>query len=168
MKRVVQEIAEDLTALERALKLIKRQRTILKEEWYDHPDNIRSQLELWSVPAGVIEKANIKSLLVDYKPGAESETVGAGTVLVEREDWSISIGLDSITHTHLATRWTGQSWEGDFEVLEEEEEDFGVSEEGSSWETALRKNDGELTKAIASMGLKAFYNDGEDSIIKPT
>lgn len=157
MKRTIQEVTQDLVALERALELIKRQRTTIRGEWYNHPDNIRKQLELWYVPSEVIEKNNIISLLVDYEPGAESETVGAGTVLVERDDWSVSITLGANTTTYLATRWTGQEWEGDFCILEEDD---------CSWDTALSENDGDMTKAIASMGLAAFYHDGEDSLLK--
>jgi hypothetical protein len=156
MKRAIKEVTEDLLSLERALDLIKRQRTIIREEWYSHPESIRKQLELWKVPNEVIENNDVVCLLVDYEPDAESETVGAGTVLVERDDWSISIGLGAITHTYLATRWTGGEWEGDFCILEDD----------TSWDTALSENDGEITKAIASMGLAAFYKDGEDSIIK--
>lgn len=137
------------------LEALKRQRRLRQKEWYDHPVNIRKQLEMWDIPSEVIEKSDITSLLVDYEPGAENESAGAGTMLVERDYWSVSITLGSKTSICLATRWTGQEWEGDFHILEEDDR---------SWDTALSENNGKITKAIASMGLLAFYLDGEDSI----
>jgi hypothetical protein len=157
MKRSIQAITEDLVAYERMLGLIKRERKTLREEWLGHEANILKQLEMWDIPKEAFDHSKIQTLLVDYEPHADSESAGAGTVIVEREDWSVLIEIDSERYDYFAQHWTGGPWEAN---------NFHILNDDASWDVALQKNDSDLAASIASMGLAAFLKDGEDSILK--
>lgn len=155
----MKEITDDILALERTLKVIKKQRCTLRTEWYNHPENVRKQLEMWSIPESVIESTSIQSLLVQYDPCADKETTNYDSAIVEEEKWSIRIEIDHVKHVYRAKKWTGDTeWDANFEIFDADGE--------YEWEDILEENGNTLAKAIASVGLIAFDRVTEDSILK--
>lgn len=157
-KRTVNDISEDLYALEKAAGILKRQSQVLRHEWHNHPDNIRKQLELWKIPKTVIDSVKITVLVPEYDPCVDEDDVGAGTAMIQQEEWSLDIEIDDVRDSWVASKWTGESsWNSNFEDIDDDGE--------HSWESALQENEGVLSKAIAAMGLSAFWNNGEPSIL---
>lgn len=146
MKRTLEEITEDLSSLERALGLIKRERRTVQKEWFNHPDNIRKQLELWKVPEQIVAAGRVRELLADYAS------------YDGREEWEISLEVERTQCHYLAVKWGDDPWQGEFKIL------YGKGE--YVWKDVRQENDGDLAKAIASMGFNAFLCHGEDSNLK--
>lgn len=166
MKRSAEEILKDIRECKRVVTEKNTELLFLKQELTENKEIIARQLALWDIPAEIQEKYKIDGLVVEYDDNVDSESVGAGTAVIDKEAYTFSITLNGEEYTFTASRWTGLGWECydfcDISYLTEEENrwDF-VMKENENYLDSKTEN-AAVAASIVSFAFYAIIEEGKD------